>query len=87
MTEGNTQSRTQSPPQSRNALWKAESGFLFGYTENPQTIRSIKRYRTDKGWQQFAEYSKGGKRIALQFKIPIRQRPQAEKVFNVKLVN
>lgn len=60
---------------------------MFGYTENPQTIRSIKRYRLDKGWQEFAEYSKGGKRLALQFKIPINQRRQAEKVFNIKLVN
>lgn len=70
-----------------NELWKMETGYIAGYTENKDLINRIKRYKTKKGWIVFAEYYKNKKRIAVQFKIPIEQRRSAERMFQTKLKN
>lgn len=70
-----------------NELWKMETGYIAGYTENKDLINRIKRYKTKKGWIVFAEYYKNNKRIAVQYKIPIEQRRSAERMFQTKLKN
>lgn len=64
-----------------NSLWKIETGWLCGYTENRELIRRIKRYKQD--WSIMADYFKNGRLIGVQFRIPIEQRRAAERMFNV----
>ncbi|WP_245796316.1 hypothetical protein [Domibacillus antri] len=68
-----------------NELWKFETGFLCGYTEDRDLIRRIKRYKRD--WIILADYFKGNRLVGVQFKIPIEQRRSAERMFNVKADN
>jgi hypothetical protein len=42
-------------------------------------IRRIKRYKKD--WQIMAEYFKYDRLVGVQFKIPIKQRRAAERMF------
>lgn len=64
-----------------NELWKLETGWLAGYTEDKSLIRRIRRYKDE--WQVMAEYYEKDKPFALQFKIPIEQRRPAERMFGV----
>lgn len=70
---------------SNNELWRIQTGYIAGYTEDKDLIRRIRRYKIKKNWRQTAEYFKGGKRIGLQYSIPIEQRRAAERMFGVKL--
>lgn len=64
-----------------NKLWKLETGWLAGYTENRDLIRRIKRYKND--WTVMADYYKYNRFIGCQYKIPIEQRRSAERMFNL----
>jgi hypothetical protein len=64
-----------------NSLWKLEPGWLGGYTENRELIRTIKRNR--KKWAIMADYFRGNRLIGVQFKIPAEHRKAAEQVFEV----
>lgn len=64
-----------------NSLWKYETGWLCGYTEDRDLIRRIKRYKKD--WSIMADYFRNGRLIGVQFKIPIEQRRSAERMFGV----
>ncbi|MBM7598024.1 hypothetical protein JOC34_000381 [Virgibacillus halotolerans] len=68
-----------------NELWRIQPGFIAGYTEDADLIQRIRRYKFKNDWQIMAEYSKQNKRKAVQFKIPIEQRRQAERMFGIKL--
>ncbi|MCM3732359.1 hypothetical protein M3196_11870 [Fictibacillus nanhaiensis] len=61
-----------------NSIWRAETGYLFAYTENRDLIRRIKRYKKD--WAITADYFRNGRLIGVQFKIPIEQRRAAERI-------
>jgi hypothetical protein len=65
-----------------NALWKLDTGWLCGYTEDRELIRRIKRY---KKWTIMADYLKNGRLIGVQFRIPIEERRPAERLFNVAI--
>lgn len=69
--------------KTKNELWKIEIGWLGGYTEDRELIRSIKRYKFQSGWLIMADYFKNGHLIGVQFKIPIEQRRVAERLFSV----
>lgn len=75
--------------ENTNELWKLETGYIAGYTEDKDLIKRIKRYKTKKGWHVMAEYfnlkTNSNKRIAVQFKIPAEQRRSAERMFQTKL--
>lgn len=62
-----------------NSLWKYETGWLCGYTEDRDLIRRIKRYKKD--WLIMAEYFRYDRLFGVQFKIPIEQRRSAERMF------
>jgi hypothetical protein len=64
-----------------NSVWKLETGWLCGYTEDRNLIRRIKRYKRD--WTIMADYFKNGCLIGVQFRIPIEQKRSAERMFNV----
>ncbi|MCH4828079.1 hypothetical protein [Planococcus halocryophilus] len=64
-----------------NELWRLEEGWLAGYTEDAELIRSIRRYKEPKGWRIMATYSSG----AMQYKIPAEQRRSAERLFAVSI--
>ncbi len=66
-----------------NELWKHDTGWLCGYTEDRDLIRRIKRYKKD--WSIMADYFKGNRLIGVQFKIPIEQRRPAERMFNASV--
>lgn len=68
-----------------NALWRLETGYIAGYTEDADLIQRIRRYKLKKDWREMAEYYKGPKRKAVQYKIPIEQRRPAERMFDTKL--
>lgn len=76
-----------SESNNNNELWRLETGFIAGYTEDKDLIKRIRRYKTKKDWYVMAEYYKNGKRFGIQFKIPIEQRRPAERMFQVKLEN
>jgi hypothetical protein len=64
-----------------NELWKCDTGWLFGYTEDRDLIRRIKQYKKD--WKITADYFRNGRLIGVQFKIPIEQHRSAERMFGV----
>ncbi|MEC0721765.1 hypothetical protein P8882_16080 [Bacillus haynesii] len=66
-----------------NELWKAGKGRLFGYTEDKELIRRVKRYKKD--WVFVADYFKNGRLVGVQFKIPIEKRRAAERMFDVRV--
>ncbi|MCM3668011.1 hypothetical protein M3181_03215 [Mesobacillus maritimus] len=66
-------------------LWKLEKGWLAAYTEDKTTIKSIQRYKPH--WTIMAEYTDSGQLKALQYKIPMSERRQAERMFNTKLAD
>lgn len=68
-----------------NELWRIQTGYIAGYTEDKDLIQRIRRYKTNKNWKQTAEYFKDGKRIGVQYRIPIEQRRPAERMFDTKL--
>lgn len=68
-----------------NTVWKLETGWLAGYTEDRDLIRRIKRYKKD--WSIMADYFKGDRLIGVQFRIPIEQRRSAERMFGVMTEN
>lgn len=70
--------------ENTNELWKLETGYIAGYTEDKDLIKRIKRYKTKKGWHVMAEYF-NLKRTAVQYKIPAEQRRSAERMFQTKL--
>lgn len=47
--------------------------------------KSNKTIQNEKSWTVFTEYYKNGKKIAVQYKIPIEQRRSAERMFQTKL--
>jgi hypothetical protein len=61
-----------------NSLWKIETGWLSGYTEDRELIRRLKRYKPH--WTIQADYFKNGRLIGCQFKIPIEERRPAERM-------
>ncbi|MFB5932987.1 hypothetical protein ACE8FZ_06695 [Peribacillus frigoritolerans] len=65
----------------RNELWKYNTGFICGYSEDRELIRRIKRYKKD--WEIMADYFRNGRLIGVQFRIPIEQRRPAERMFDV----
>ncbi|MFE6373288.1 hypothetical protein [Bacillus subtilis] len=68
-----------------NELWKAGKGWMFGYTEEKELIRRVKRYKKD--WIIVADYLKNDRLIGVHFKIPIEQRRAAERMFATRLSN
>lgn len=70
-----------------NELWRLETGFIAGYTEDKDLIQRIRRYKFKKNWRIMAEYYEGKKRKGVQFKIPIEQRRPAERMFQVKVTS
>ena len=66
-------------------LWKLEKGWIAAYTENKTTMKSIRRYKPE--WAIMEEYyfKDNGKLKATQYKVPMSERRQAERMFNVKL--
>ena len=68
-----------------NQLWKIETGYIAGYTEDRDLIRRIKRYKTKNDWRIMADYFYLDRLKAVQFRIPIEQRRSAERMFAVKL--
>jgi hypothetical protein len=68
-----------------NSLWKYETGWLCGYTEDRDLIRRVKRYKKD--WSIMADYFKNGRLIGVQFLIPIEQRRPAERMFAVEYID
>ena len=71
----------QNSASKNNELWRLEEGFIAGYTEDKELLRSIRRYKEHKGWRIMATYSNG----ARQYKIPAEQRRVAERLFAVSL--
>jgi len=70
-----------------NELWRAGQGVLFGYTENKDLMQRIKRYKFKRGWKIVADYTKDGKLIALQYRIPVEQRRVAERMFQTETLD
>ncbi|WP_338452321.1 hypothetical protein R4Z09_10810 [Niallia oryzisoli] len=68
-----------------NKLWKFETGYICGYTEDRDLIRRIKRYKFKNDWLIMADYFRGNRLVGVQFKIPIEQRRPAERMFQVEL--
>lgn len=68
-----------------NTVWKLETGWLAGYTQDRDLIRRIKRYKKD--WLIMADYFKDDRLIGVQFRIPIEQRRSAERMFGVVTEN
>ncbi|WP_010094472.1 hypothetical protein [Ornithinibacillus scapharcae] len=66
-----------------NELWRLEVGWLAAYTTDRQVVKNIKR--SNKDWKVMAEYMINGKIKATQFKIPVKDRRQAERRFGVKV--
>ncbi len=53
--------------KTKSEYWKLEKGFFAFYTEDKATIRSIKRYYSDR-FLIMAEYTKNDKLIGIQYK-------------------
>lgn len=69
-----------------NSIWRIGAGFIAAYTDNKDLMRRIKRYKTKNGWEIIAEYydSKArGKLTGVHYRIPIEQRRQAMRMFEV----
>lgn len=64
-----------------NEIWRLETGWLAGYTEDKGLQRRIKRYKPD--WTVMAEYFRNDKRIAVQYRIPTAQARPAKRMFGV----
>ncbi|MEW4328232.1 hypothetical protein Q0N12_16395 [Rossellomorea marisflavi] len=64
-----------------NSLWKLDTGWLCGYTQDRDLIRRVKRYKKD--WSIMADYYKGRRLVGVQFKIPMEQRRPAERMFGI----
>ncbi|ASN05304.1 hypothetical protein [Virgibacillus necropolis] len=71
-----------------NEIWKLEKGYIAAYTEDKGLMQRIRRAST-RGWLIMAEYydlkTEKKPRIAVQYKIPIEDRRQAERVFKVEM--
>lgn len=72
-----------------NAIWKFETGWIAGYTEDKSLMARIKRYKTDK-WSLMATYSQPHSKdvdrsviFARQYKIPADQIRSAQRMFKV----
>ncbi|MFD1018674.1 hypothetical protein [Thalassobacillus hwangdonensis] len=70
-----------------NEVWRLETGWLAGYTEDRELIRRIKRYKLKKGWIIMADYFYRGRLTAVQFKIPAVQRRVAERMFDTNVAD
>lgn len=66
-----------------NDLWKLQKGYLAAYTEDLRVMKSIRRYYPD--FNVMAEYTKEGRFLGLQYRIPMEKRRVAERLFNVKI--
>lgn len=65
-----------------NAVWNNGNGDLFGYTADTSIMSRINRH---KNWRIVCEYfdSATGKRLAVQYEIPRRQKRAAFHMFGV----
>ncbi|WP_404459467.1 hypothetical protein [Sutcliffiella horikoshii] len=66
-----------------NELWRVDSDWLHGYTEDRALMRKIKRYYTD--FEVIADYYKFNRFIGLQYRIPSKRKRAARHVFGINL--
>lgn len=66
-----------------NEIWKLQKGYIAAYTEDLKVMKSIRRYYHD--FRVMADYSKDGRILGLQYRIPMVRRRVAERLFNVKI--
>lgn len=67
-----------------NEIWKQSPGVLIGYTESPNLMGRIHRYKSD--WTIAAEYFRDdGRPMAKHYRIPIEQRRAAERMLGVSI--
>lgn len=59
-------------------VWKLNKEYYTLYTENKDVIRRIKRYYKD--FELMAEYQKGDKIFARQYKVPIKRKRVAKRL-------
>lgn len=69
-----------------NEIWRSGTGFIAAYTEDLDLMRRIERYKTDNDWTITAKYfdtKARGKLLGVHYRIPIKQRRQAMRMFAV----
>lgn len=66
-----------------NAIWRLNSAFLAGYTEDADVTRKIKRSYPD--FAEMATYQKDGVIFARQYRIPSARKQSARHLFGVPL--
>jgi hypothetical protein len=66
-----------------NEIWRLDSDWLAGYTEDREVIRKIKRSYKD--FEIMADYFKGNRLIGVQFRIPSHRKRAAYHVFKCTL--
>lgn len=66
-----------------NAIWRLNSAFLAGYTEDADVMRKIKRSYPD--FAEMATYEKNGVIYARQYRIPSSRKRSARHLFGVNI--
>ncbi|MNI97125.1 hypothetical protein D3C73_1557070 [compost metagenome] len=66
-----------------NSIWRLNSAFLAGYTEDAEVMRKIRRSYPD--FAEMATYEKNGVIFARQYRIPSVRKRSARHLFNVSL--
>jgi hypothetical protein len=67
----------------RSEMWRIDSDWLMAYTEDRSVWQRAKRYYPD--FVIFADYSKGGRLIGLQYKVPSERKRAARHLFGVNV--
>lgn len=60
--------------------WNLEPGYLAAYTEDKALIRRVNRYYAGK-FVLMAEYYKGGRLIAVQWRVPSKYTKTVKRLF------
>ncbi|GIP54749.1 hypothetical protein [Paenibacillus vini] len=66
-----------------NAIWRLNSAYLAGYTEDAEVMRKIRRSYPD--FTESATYQKNGVIYARQYRIPSARKRSARHLFGVPL--
>lgn len=66
-----------------NTIWRLNSAYLAGYTEDADVMRKIKRSYPD--FAVMATYEKNGVIFARQYRIPSARKRSARHLFGVPL--
>ncbi|GAA0134736.1 hypothetical protein YSY43_15760 [Paenibacillus sp. YSY-4.3] len=66
-----------------NIIWRLNSAFLAGYTEDVEVMRKVRRSYPD--FTEMATYEKNGVIYARQYRIPSARKRSARHLFRVPL--